>query len=839
MRRILYVLFLFTNQVIAQQITEVTGIIRDSKNKEPLPFVSIGFVGTGVGTTSDFEGHFSLKMHAQADSLRIRYVGYKPRTIAIHSGQKQQLNIELQASTAELREITIRPGINPAVVLINKAKKNRVLNDARELEAMEYSTYSKVDLSLNNISEKLKNKRLYKPLSRLFDTAFQMKNEEGKYILPMFVSETYSRYYFNKKLQKSKETILANTVTGVGVESNSFINDLLGSSLTQFNFNQNYLRILGKDFMSPLADNCHSYYVFTLIDSTQDERGKTYKIKMNLRREKDLGFLGFIWIDDGSFALRKIDAEIAPGANINFIDRLKIQQELKPTNTGKYMVCKNRMVVDISELSKNTSGMIARFYTSCSDEKLGVIYPESFYAVPIEHAVNDSLSSDSGFWNSIRSERLTAIEKQMFTMVDSIKHMPVVRTYIDIVRIAIEGYKRIGPLDWGPYIFLYGYNHVEGNRLRLGFRTNTQFSPNWILKAYAAYGFKDEKWKYSVAADYIFNHTHWTTMGVQYRDDNDILGISNDIGSVTGTRSNSNVFQTLSIFSRNALINHTQEFKWTFFTQPYRDWSFRTVFHHHRFEPLGKNFQFVYMQPGDSNLYSTFTNASLSAEVRWAYNEFVNPRGNSRIRLKRSSYPAITGTYTRGISGILGSSFVYNRFNLNINQHIQTGIWGNADYWMNMGAILGDLPYPLLDVARGNQLFLYSDINYSLMNLYEFVSDRYIHGTYIQHFEGLLFNRIPFLKKTKLRNFAFIKGVYGGLSSRNLELNPGINTRQSGYQEVSTFKVGLPYIEAGYGIENIFNLLSISSIHRLTYTEGLQGHHRRNWGINLGFRFQF
>lgn len=842
MKKLLFIYFILTALLgFAQnEKTEVRGLVRDSRNKEPLPFVSIGFLGTGIGTTTNFEGKFNLHANAAVDSIRISYVGYKTKTIAIKRNQSQVITIELKESTAELREITIKPGINPAVVLINKARKARKKNDVYESDALEYSSYTKVDLSLNNISDKMKSKKLYKPLAKLFDTTYQMKNEEGKYILPLFVSETFSRMYYNKKLNKNKEEILANTITGVGVESNSFLNDLLGSSLAQFNFNKNYLRILGKDIMSPLADNSHSYYIFTLLDSTIENNRKTYKIKMNLRREQDLGFLGFVWIDDQTFAISRIDAELAPSANINFLDRLKIQQEMKQTADGPYMVVKNRMVVDISELTKNTSGIVARIYNAYSDEKLNQAKAESFFDVPIEHIENDSLINDTSFWNKQRNEGLTSIEKQMFTMVDSIKNLPVIRTYVDVVRIIVEGHKRIGKLDWGPYIFLYGYNHVEGNRLRLGFKTNSLFSRNWVITSYLAYGFKDEKFKYSLGADYIFNRKHWSVASLQYRDDNDILGISNDISSVTGTRSTSNAFQALSIFSKNALINHTQEIKASVFTQASRDWSYKVSFMHHTYQPLGDNFKFEYKQANDTSQSAySFTSANVGIEIRWAHNEMLNARGNARIRLRRSDRPVLTLAYTRGVSGLFGSQFDYDRVNLNINQHISTGIWGNADYFMNIGQIYGTLPYPLLDVARGNQLFLYSDVNYSLMNLYEFISDQYIHGTYVQHFEGLFVNRIPLLRQTKLRNFAFVKGVYGTLSDKNKMINPGINRNESGYPEVNSFYQNKPYLEAGFGFENIFNLFSISSVHRLTYTEGLQGHHRRNWGINLGLRFQF
>ena len=138
----------------------------------------------------------------------------------------------------------------------------------------------------------MKNRTMFKPIKGLFDTAFQMKNEEGKYILPLFINETFSQYYYNKIPSKNKEVMVASSTTGIGVGDKSFIADLMGTSLQSFNFNQNFVRILAKDFISPLSNVCHRYYVYTLLDSSTENGKKNYKLKLNLKSEQDLGFLG-------------------------------------------------------------------------------------------------------------------------------------------------------------------------------------------------------------------------------------------------------------------------------------------------------------------------------------------------------------------------------------------------------------------------------------------------------------------------------------------------------------------------------------------------------------------
>jgi hypothetical protein len=817
--------------------TVVKGKVIDKRNREPLPFVTITFKGTKIGVISDFEGNFSIKTNLLVDSIKASYIGYKTFYKRVSASQTQTLNIEMVESS-ELRVVTVKAGINPALRIVNNARKNKDKNNQENLKAYQYDSYNKVDISLNNISDEMKNKTMFKPIKGLFDTAFQMKNEDGKYILPLLINETFSQYYYNKNPSKNKEVMIASSTTGIGVGDKSFITDLMGTSLQNFNFNANFVRILGKDFISPLSNVCHNYYVYTLLDSSIDNGKKNYKLQINLKDEQDLGFLGNIWIEEGSWAMTRINVEISKFANINFIDRLKLQQELKQTVAGPFIPFKNRMIIDVAELSKNTSGVVAKFYNSASNIEVNQPKEIAFYDRLIERAEEEDLFRDSTFWIGKRPEAFTQIERRMFSMVDSIKNLPAIQTYIDVIRIVVDGYKRIGKIDWGPYVFLYGYNNVEGNRVRFGFKTNYTFSKQWILKAHLAYGFKDERFKYGLAADFISNRRNWTMWSASYRDDYDILGITNDLGSGNNA---SNVFQAISVFADGIRLNRTHELKFGLFKQFKRDWTYRIGAQYNTFEPLG-DFIFSY-KTNDYNadsIKSNFNNAQISAELRWAYKELLVIRGNDRLRLKRSLLPALTLTYTHGFRGILGSNFDYNKIQFNIWHHANTSIFGTADYWITFGKIWGRLPYPLLDVARGNQVFLYSDFNYSLMNFYEFVSDEYVHLTYIQHFEGLFLNHIPIVKNWKWRNFAFVKAAYGGMSLEDKSILPEKNIDGKSLNKINSFSNNIPYVEVGYGFENIFRILSINMVHRLTYlTQQPNQAKPRLWGINLGLRFQF
>lgn len=827
-------LFLFS---IAQaQQTVVTGKITEKGKNEPMPFVSIGFKGTSVGVTSDFEGNFSLKTSLPVDSIVISFIGYKTITRKIRNGETQQLSIQMEEFAHEMREAVIRAGVNPALRIVNKAVAMREFNDFSRLESFEYDSYNKTDVSMNNISEKMKKNKLLQPLKDLFDTAYQMKNEENKYILPIFISETQSRFYYNTNPSKSKEVIQANKITGFGVTEGSYVVDMLGTTLLQFNFNENWMRILAKDFISPIATNCHNYYAYTLVDSVYIDGLKCYEIKLHLRRESDLGFLGTMWIADSTFAIRRIAAEISTSANLNFIKRLKVQQEQLPTSTGAWLPVKTRAIIEIERLTNNTSGFVAKMYRANTHIVVNKPKPERFFDVTLEK-LEGKLNRDSAYWESVRPEKLTNTEQQMFNMIDSVKKLPVVKTYTEIIQIITEGHYRAGKIDIGPYIFLANYNRVEGLRTRIGFRTNQDFSENWYYKGYMAYGFKDEEVKYGFGAERILSHRKWTTFGLHFKNDYDILGVTDPSSAPVFNfgSGGSSAFAAINMGSRLSRINKTIDYRAVFLSQISRDWTIRISAQSTYFKPLG-NFYFAYLaNESNAKIREDFTYTAATIDLRHAYKEILIPRGITRFRMKLPTFPATTLSYTRGFKDVAGGNFSFDKVQLNLNQHVTTGFLGNADYSITTGKIFGKLPYPMLEVMRGNTSIIAGDNNFSLMNLYEFVADEYVHMWYVQHFEGLFFNRVPVLREWKLRNYAVVKAAYGHLTNQNKGLYPATNLDGKPLSPVYEFK-NEPYLEVGYGVENILRIVTLGVVHRLTYRNNINV---RKWGVNVGFVFQF
>jgi hypothetical protein len=413
-------------------------------------------------------------------------------------------------------------------------------------------------------------------------------------------------------------------------------------------------------------------------------------------------------------------------------------------------------------------------------------------------------------------------------MIDSVRNIPTVKTYLEILNIAINGYIKAGPVDIGPYVLAYGLNSVEGHRLQVGFKTNADFSRKWIFKGYAAYGTKDTRIKYNAEIQRIISRKPWTIVGLKRRYDLERIGLlTDDIydNTLLLTAARFGTLRRPFMSTENIFYAQTDIRKG--FTQ-------RIKFRHMQFDPL---YNFTYFknprEADTSPLLHKYTNTELVLETRITKDETFLQNDNERISLGTYK-PVLTLQYSLGLKSILGSDFNYQKFSISAAQNVRMGIMGRASYTLNAAYIPSPLPYPLLFNHQGNQTYFYNASSYNLMNYFEFSSDKYISLNYQHNFEGLMFNRIPLLKKLKWRLLATANVLKGSLRDENLRFYPLPNNQTATLSPIQPLGT-MPYVEVGYGIENIFKFIRLDAVHRLTY---LQQPGARRFGIFVTTQFK-
>ncbi|MFD2572654.1 DUF5686 family protein [Spirosoma soli] len=811
----LWVLTLWSSSVVAQTTYQISGHVTDATTGVGIPFVSVAIKGTTAGTTSDAEGRFKISTSHISDSLLVSSLGYQTRAYRLLAINSQTVDVTLTPAAKGLQEVKVyAKGGDPAYRIIREAIRRRDQFNTSQLPAFQYESYSKVEAYVNNFTEAGRRGRGPGFLGRQLAKLPAITDESGKPAVPVYVSETASEYYYRSNPAKVKERILKSRASGVGITDGGVSAQLTGASFQQYNFYENYVSILRKDLPSPLGQFWQTAYRFHLMDTVSLDGMVCFKIDFEPQRVTDLAFNGTVWIDTTQYGLSKIDAQIDKRANINFVDEIRLEQDWEEitdstNNRPVRMPVLTQLLIDTDEPTERAPGLLIRMYLAAQHIKLAQPYEPSFYEPALELAETYRETSPA-YWQQARPQNLSSQELRAFEVVDSVRNVPAMKTIGEVVKLTTVGYFPLKslPVDVGPLLYSYAYNDTEGNRFRLGLRTNTNFSRRWVLSGYTAYGTRDQRGKYNVGIDYIANKKPWTVIGLQHSYDLEQLGITDE---TIGTNVLFIAYSRFGTLRRPYLQQNTYGYVrrelGSGFTQTLGLRS-RT------FEP---QFAFAYQKPNDADqgLYTSYRTTEVAFETRFAPGELMVQNDNERYGVGSSNQLVMLFRYNMGLQA-LGGDLTYHRFSLSLKHSFRLGVLGRTAYQLNLGYMPSTVPYPLLFIPLGNESWFRLSNAYNLMNYFEFATDRYA-GLMVEHnFEGLFFNRLPAIRRLKWRFLATGKVLVGSVSSANQHLTPA--TDQQGQPLLGFRPLGqTPYVEVGYGIDNIFKVFRVDAIHRLTY----------------------
>lgn len=823
---IFLLVFVTVLESVAQQ-TIVFGKVKDAETGDPVPFANVVFKGTQIGTTTSFDGDFRLTTYSKVDTIIFSYVGYKSKDYSIQTGRQQRLDVQLLQDVIKLDELIVYPGENPAFEIMRGVARQRKTNDKRSLEAFQYETYTKIEIDIDNMSDKFKQRKVVKKATAVLDSIQTIAGENGKPILPIFFSEAISNYYVRNNPFLRHEYIKKTNVTGLGLTDGTTTSQVVGATFQEYNFYKNFLTILEKEFASPIASSWKGMYEYDLVDSMLIGNDFCYRIDYFPKRKHDLAFTGTIWITKEDYALKQIDAQVPKSSNLNFIEKLRVQQELVRTEAGPWLPKKTRVLVDIAQPGVDAAGLLAKFYTSIDKVVVNEPKDDGFYKMPVEMD-EEIRQSDDEYWASVRHEALSQAEINVYNMVDTLKKIPAIRAYTDVIKLAYSGYYKWGKVDLGPYPLFLSFNDVEGLRVGFGGETNYDFSKKFVIKGYTGYGFNDERWKYSVGLDYVASRKPWLKFGaVVGREVDPVYFLYEPVEGQVAFYA----FNRLGSL-RRPFIHDKYEFHLE--NQVFRDFNLHLAFRNDYMKPL---FDFQYytdtnQDPG--SIQQNLTSTEVKVELEWAKDRKYLINDNYRYHSGYNRFPVFTLRYTAGLKGVLGSDFSYHKVGLNIIKRFKLGQFGTSMLRLDGEYIFGAIPYPLLENHLGNETPFYSPRAYSLMNNFEFTSDHYASVTYRHHFNGLILNRVPLFKYLKLRLFGEARVLVGGARQENIDVMVPIIDNDGNPVAPFNSLNEVPYIELGYGVENIFKIIQINFIHRIT---NLDVDDSRSFGMKIGFKF--
>ena len=800
------------------QLTKIRGVVIEEATGEPIPFANVFFKNTTIGVSAGFDGQFSIETEKATDTLVASALGFYHEFVGIKKGVFQNVKFHLKASEVSLNEVEIFAESDPALIIFNKMMENKEKNNPREFEYFEYRLYNKIELDANNVNERLQKNRFMKK----FQVVFQYVDTSvinGKAYLPVFLSESVSRVYQRAKPQTTKEIVLASQISGFDNES---ISQFAGGLYQQVNIYDNHIIIFEKNFVSPVSNFGRASYDYIVLDTVLLNNKNCFHLMFKPRRKQELTFVGEMWVHDSTFAIAKVDMKLAVDANLNFVNDIALSLEYDIVDGKHWVLSKDKIIMDFNmvENSSKVLGFFARRSSHYSDFKFNQPPPDSIFKQPVHLMMAKGHRDYSDvFWDNNRDVPLNRNEKGVYTMVDSVENIPIFKTYADAIYLFTTGYLSWGKFEFGPTFKTLSYNTTEGMRFRIGGRTNQNFSNRLRLLGYVAYGLEDQQIKGAGGAYYLLRKNPYRKIGGGFKYDLEQLGQRN----VAFT--DDNFISSLLRRSPNDKQSLVEGYKIYYDHEWYAGFSSKITFNQRKMYPVG-GLEFEIWNGEQYSAIEAIKTSEVSLKMRFAYKEKYFMGDFERISLG-TSYPIFELNLTYGIPGLFASNSEYFRMIFQAKQYFNVGSIGWSKYVLEVGRLWGTVPYPLLEIAPGNQTLISDQYAYNLMNYYEFINDRYVSVFYTHHFDGLVFNHIPLLRKLNWREVIHAKGIIGDISYENLHFS-----KHPSY----SYSLTRPYYELGVGIENIFKIIRIDFIWRLNHHDHPETQY---WGIfgNLQFAF--
>lgn len=821
MRRLFFFISLLIIAIVAK--AQFYGTIVDAGTGEPIPYAAAKYVGTSIGASSDFDGNFQLPMDPKNTKLEITCLGYKPVTVTVnHAHTEIHSTIKLYSDDILLGEVVVKKSKihykrknNPAVDLMRRVIANKHLSDIREKDYYHFNKYEKHTFSYNDVEK---------------SSLAEVCPETGKLIIPIMVDETSSEESYRKNPKATKTTINARRADGFQnmLSSGDMLTTFVKDIFTDVDIYKDNVRVLQHPFISPISTaEAISFYHYYIQDTIKVDGEQCIDVVFMPNNSQDFGFSGHLFItDDKKNQVKRAVINVPNNSGVNYVDNLLVIQDFMTLPTGERVIKTDDMIVEISGFY-GALNMACQRYSSYSDYSFEPITDKKvFRSTLTDYVKPDAEFKDSTYWANIRPIKLTETESNLGRSVDKINKDlggPWKFVLKAVVENSVELTPRPNKIDLLPLNSIVSHNDIDGWRYQLPLQTTGNLNPHLFFRGYAAYGVKDEKMKYKIEGEYSFNKKKYMahefprrSISLSYMYDD-----MSPVDKYTGTTKD-NVYSSFKASKVDQMMYVTDwKLKYQYETNNFLTYS--VAFDNSKLTPAGK---LIYMRNADEALVPYIKTTDVKFGFRYAPREtFINSK-QQRLAINRDA-PIFTVEHTIGLDGPLGGQYKYNISEVSVfNRFWMPAALGYIDTYLKAGYQWNKVPFPMLFTPQSNLSYFvqFDSWSFNMLRNMEFLNDKYATLFVNWNFDGKILNRVPLLRKLKLREYVGFKMMYGGLSDKN---NPYISTDDNSIFRFPTrdgaptsFVMGhKPYMELSVGISNIFKVLTVQYVRRLNYND--------------------
>ena len=843
----------------AQEVTtKLQGRVYDAITGEALPFVQVGFAGTTIGTTTDMDGRFKLvrtTAAATVDTLRLQMMGYEAVMEAVKAGtvrnnmkitmmprSRVMPTVEITASRKDRKRYRRRD--NPAVELARSIIEHKEENRLQSTSLFSREVYEKTTLALDDFHPDFEHKRLWRKLN-FIEKYIDQAPFDGVPILTVSMREVMMQQSFRQRPRQFRTLTTARRMEGIDeILGQEGIDASLSEMFVPIDIYDNDIEVMLNHFTSPLNSAlATTFYKFYITDTVVEGGLQCAELSFVPANDRSYGFTGQMYVAlDGSYAVTRYSMTVSPYVNLNFVRDLTIMQSYeRATENGRTIYiptrCDTYGRMYIHKKLQEVFAHQVRIYHKYNISDSVELLPDSLFTPLTNTASLPKTKMRRKVWNELRPIELTAKE----TVIDSLRYelarLPEMQRLKKFAEITLTGYiptngkRDSSRFDIGPIYNMLSHNYEEGWRIRLGGMTTAALNPHNFAEGYVAYGFRDRRPKFNASLIHTFDdkerHSHESPLSrisLTASYELEAPGQNFDNFDRDNIMMSSNVEQKLQYVAQGVLRLQKQ---WPSHLR------IDTWVAARRYEPTGLLQYLQYQEDGSLSLVERFDEAEWMGKLTFSPNRNPDSRrpGSANMLNVKKDAPTIHLSHR---IGFMSDGFRYQRTDFSAEKRFWLSAFGHIDAKMQSGIVWNRVPYPRLCFPSGNNSVYISSSAFNTMRPMEFVVDQYaaLFATY--HLKGWILNKIPLIKRLRLREVAGFNILYGGLSAKNnpeAEHTAGLFKLPEGTTPLGT----QPYMEYSIGIENILKFIRIDFIRRLSYAEGMTSK-ERNF-IKIEFKF--
>ncbi|MEP6701148.1 MAG: DUF5686 family protein [Bacteroidota bacterium] len=558
-----------------------------------------------------------------------------------------------------------------------------------------------------------------------------------------------------------------------------------------------------RGFVSPIANNALAYYKYKYLGVFIEDGKEINKIQVIPRQKYEPVFSGFINITEGDWRIHSVQLQLTKESQMEIMDTLRIEQLYVPLNNDVWVI-KNQVIYPaVKFFGFDGYGSFVNVY---SDFNLHPTFDKKFFNNTILKYIDSSNKRTKSYWDSIRPVPLQVEEMTDYKRKDSLERIRKSPGYLDSIDKKRNKLNPVGILLTGQtfsrekrkvtysinsLINALNFNTVEGVVVNLKGTYRKRFDSSLIsrrnvfISPYVRYGFNNHHLNTGITTGFEFGRKYASSFSASGGKD---VFQFNNLSTFT---EKSNTFATL-FFEKNLMKVYEAWFAKAVYTQgiaegivlrssldfqdrmPVKNsttYTFRDV----KLRDFTPNYPIGLLNKNISR-HQAF---SFSAGVTWQpgarYIEFPGNKFNLGSR-----YPTFSLDYTRGIQDIFGSDVNYDKWRFIMFDDVNLKLSGTFDYRITIGGFLNtrEVQVPDYQHFNGNQsVFASAYLNsFQLAPFYQNSTTTNIYTTLNaeHHFNGLLTNKLPLLKKLNWNLVAGTNAFFVNSDNNYVELFVGL-----------------------------------------------------------------